>query len=105
MKDDFNDLRTELRQWTVSTPLPRDFKAEVWRKAAASSRLSLWRALTDWMEAALHRPIPAGACVALLAALGLGMGAWKGDADANQQRESLMAHYVQTIDPYRGGPR
>jgi hypothetical protein len=105
MKDEFGDLRTELRGWTVSTPLSRNFKGEVWRKIATSGRASLWGALAEWMGAALLRPIPAGACVALLVALGLGMGAWRGDADASHQRESLMAHYIESVDPYRGGPR
>jgi hypothetical protein len=100
-----DEIRSELRRWTISTTLPREFKSEVWRKIAASSRPSLWQRFTESMEALLHRPIPAGAYIGLLIALGMGMGAWKGAADANETRHTSLAHYVQSIDPYRGGPR
>ncbi len=96
------EMKGVLSQWSVTTPLPRNFKANVWQQIAArQSRSSFWRVAIAWLDGKLARPAPALAYLAMLLVAGLVAGEWKAHVETSQMEKALLTRYVQSVDPYQ----
>ena len=102
MKPDNQNNLDSLRAWRVETPLPRNFKRDVWQRIAARQKQpEYWSVFADWILGLLARPGLALAYAVLVLVLGGGSGYLAGTGHKGHRDSELMARYVQTIDPYQ----
>jgi hypothetical protein len=106
MKNEENNdtLRKVLKEWRVTTPLPPRFQEQVWQRIArveAGATPGLWVALRNWLETALPRRTAAVSYFAVVLAVGLTAGHWRGRQKAAELQDRLSARYVQSVDPYQ----
>ena len=106
MKNEENNdtLRNVLKEWRVTTPLPLRFQEQVWQRIArveAGATPGLWVALRNWLETALPRRTAAVSYFAIVLAVGLTAGHWRGRQKAAELQDRLSARYVQSVDPYQ----
>jgi hypothetical protein len=97
-------LNKALRQWTVDTPLPPRFEAQVWHRierAESSATVSFGSALRRWLQNLLPRPKLAYSYAVVLLALGMLGGAWAAQTKNTRMEASLGTRYLQSIDPYQ----
>ena|SRR2546430_2613967 len=97
-------LRSALREWKLTDPLPPRFHEQVWQRIAraeAQAVPGLWRQFSNWLANAMARPSLAVSYVTILLLTGLLAGYWHGRADSARATESLGTRYVQMIDPYQ----
>jgi hypothetical protein len=100
------ELSKELARWTVSSTLPPNASAEVWRRiahaeAARSSRPwhAIFNRLADWMPAPALSTAVAAVMLLFGAFAGLNMAQWQSAHDS----QVLSKRYLQTVDPYQKG--
>jgi hypothetical protein len=101
MNNEFESRDAELRRWRVSSSLNPRFKTAVWRRIAAESQVSSPVTVWQWLEGVLRGPRLAFSYLAVMALVGGGVGFWKGNETAAEQREASMQRYIQSVDPYQ----
>lgn len=97
-------LRTTLREWKVTTPLPPRFQEQVWQRIArADTPVSAtpWEWFRQWLDNVLLKPALAAAYVAALVFAGLGAGYWQANASTARAADAARAGYVQSVDPFQ----
>jgi len=101
-------VRSLLREWKVTTPLPPRFAEGVWRRieqadtsAQTSAQLSLWDGFQHWLSTALPRPAIAVAYVTVLLMTGMATGYWQAHSESSRLKGELGTRYVQSVDPYQ----
>lgn len=102
--EDDAKLSELLRECKVEVSLPPRFQEQVWRRIAraeAQSKVSLWRALTHWVESTFNRPALAVSYVAVLLFVGLTTGYLQAQDKSAQAEARWRTTYVQTVDPYQ----
>lgn len=99
-------LRALLQEWNPQPPLPARFQERVWRRiehaeTAAAPSVSLARLFANCIGTMLPRPALATAYVAVLLAVGAGLGWSQARQESVRIAGSLSARYVQAVDPYQ----
>lgn len=95
-------LRSALAEWKIATPLPPRFDEQVWRRIESmESRPAAWVVIASWLEALFKRPAAAAGYMAVLTALGLGLGFTEAQKKVTELNAQLSSRYVQSIDPYQ----
>ncbi len=98
-----------LKEWQVKASLPPRFQERVWKRIALAEAPAAPRsgvlAWLDGLQALLSRPGLAAGYVAVLLALGFGLGWVRGLEKSAQIDETLSSRYVQVMDPYQSVDR
>lgn len=96
-------LKQALHEWKIEACVPADFRANVWERIAVRQEardhapVALFR---QWLIGFFLRPVSVAALSALVLALGVGTGWWKGSQDRMEEWNRLEAQYAESIDPY-----
>lgn len=93
---DQNDpLSRTLKTWQVTPPCTPDFRAAVWSRIEA-----VQRAATETWGGYLRAHLALWILVGLLSTVGAGwIGHSAGEVRTSQARETLVASYVESLDP------
>lgn len=98
-----------LQEWKVKSSLPPRFNEQVWRRieraeTAPVPSVSLATVFANWIATMLPRPALATAYVAVLLAIGAGVGWSQARQETARVSSDLSARYVQAVDPYQANP-
>ncbi len=98
-----------LQEWKVKSSLPPRFDEQVWRRieraeTAPVPSVSLATVFANWIATMLPRPALATAYVAVLLAIGAGVGWSQARQETARVSSDLSARYVQAVDPYQANP-
>jgi hypothetical protein len=98
-----DDLRSALRDWRITAPLPPRFHEQVWRRIESRETpgTTLWEMFRARLESLFVRPAFAVSYIAVLVAAGLIAGFWQAQARVSSVEVRLADKYVQSIDPYQ----
>lgn len=104
--DNDKPLQTVLEAWKVTSPLPLDFQAQVWRRIQHAERQtnatdSLTVVISNWIATVLPRPALAACYVAALLAVGATFGWAQSQQRTARVSNDLSLRYVRSIDPYQ----
>ena len=102
--EDDRRLSEALREWKVDASLPLRFREQVWRRIEQPEKEAMpgvWVALRHWIEMTLSRPALAVSYVAVLLAVGAGIGWTEAQSETKRADAALGMRYVQSIDPYQ----
>ncbi len=98
-----------LQEWKVKPSLPPRFNEQVWRRiehaeTAPAPSVSLATVFANWIATMLPRPALATAYVAVLLAIGAGVGWSQARHETARVTSDLSARYAQAVDPYQTNP-
>ena len=98
-----------LQEWKVKPSLPPRFNEQVWRRieraeTAPAPSVSLATVFANWIATMLPRPALATAYVAVLLAIGAGVGWSQARQETARVSSDLSARYAQAVDPYQANP-
>lgn len=95
-------LRQVLREWHVEAAPPPRFNEGVWRRIEREQQatMSPWAAIARWLAGWLARPVPAGAFVTVLLAVGLAAGMLQARDRIEQASAQQRSLYLQSVSPY-----
>jgi hypothetical protein len=96
-------LSNALHQWKISAPPPPRLRESVWRKIALAeapppTAMGAW--WKTWLAGIFARPALAAGYVAVLLAVGVTAGYFKGEARQQRTNDELAARYMQSLDPF-----
>jgi hypothetical protein len=98
-----------LHEWKPKAQLPPRFQEQVWRRiecaeTAPAPTLTLAQLFTAWLISRLPRPALATAYVAVLLAIGAGVGWNQARQETVRVTTELGVRYAQSVDPYQAAP-
>jgi hypothetical protein len=107
--DDDPPLDALLQEWKIKPLLPPRFNEQVWRRieqaeTAPAPPVSLGTMVANWIASLLSRPAVASAYVAMLLAIGAGVGWSQARQETARVTSNLSARYVRAVDPYQTTP-
>ncbi len=108
MNDDDHFLAETLKQWTVDSELPTDFKSRVWRSITPEDRRSMGPGFDSffvWIAEHLRHRSIATAVLIVAALIGGGLGGLHAVIDSKETHHRMAETYLQTIDPSRHSPK
>ena len=99
-----------LQEWKPQSSLPPRFQEHVWRRiehaeAVSAPSVPPAMAFANWIATMLPRPALATAYVAVLLAIGAGVGWSQARQETALVTSNLGARYVQAVDPYQAAPQ
>jgi hypothetical protein len=102
--EDDRRLSELLREWKVDASLPPRFREQVWQRIEQPEKKAMpnvWGALRHWIEIVLPRPAMAVSYVAVLLAIGAGVGWTEAQSETKRADSVLGMRYVQSVDPFQ----
>lgn len=98
-------LNALLKAWKPNASLPPSFQDQVWRRIDLTEHSSplepgLIQHALSWLAAQLPRPAYATAYLALLLAMGAGLGWNQAQKQTTRVTTELGSRYAQSVDPY-----